>query len=273
MTEKVDYSAVREFWDIAATDAASASYMAHEQGLPQSCVEHRFERERTVVDSWFDGLAGDSSILDIGCGAGAWTTLFAQRYQRVVGVDMSPNMLAAARANLADATNVELIEGNALLVPIEGSFDAAFVGGMLMYLNRADAVALLKRLRLLVSKGPIVLRETTVRNLSEVRNAEYHVIYRTPTELKEMAAEAGLVVKTVERNSGYADMEVAVELVNTVRRIPALARRDPDVVGKPLWRALAMTKPLTLDLLPRAVEAVGIAWPHLTNHFMLLEHN
>lgn len=273
MTEQVDYSAVREFWDTAATDAAAASYMAHEQGLPQSCVEHRFARERTVVESWFDGLASDSSVLDVGCGAGAWTTLFSQRYQRVVGVDMSPNMLAAARANLGGATNVELIEGNALLVPIEGSFDAAFVGGMLMYLNRADAVALLKRLRLLVPKGPIVLRETTVRSVSEVRNAEYHVIYRTPTEIKEMAAEAGSAVKTVERNRGYADMEVAVELVNTARRLPALARRDPELVGKPMWRALAMTKPITLGLVPRAVEAAGIAWPHLTNHFMLLEYN
>jgi len=272
MADQLDFSAVRRFWDAAATDAVAASYMAHEQGLPQSCVQHRFDRERTVVESWFDGLTSDSSILDIGCGAGTWTMLFAQQHRRVVGIDMSPNMLLAARTQLADMRNVELIEGNALLAPIEGTFDGAFVGGMLMYLNRGDAVRLLKRLRLLVPTGPIVLRETTVRRYVEVRNADYHVVYRTPTEYKEMATEAGLTVKAIERNRGYADMEVAVELVNIARRIPVLGRHDPEIVGRPLWWALALTKPITLRLLPHAIEAVGIAWPHLTNHFMLLEN-
>ncbi len=272
VADQLDYSAVRRFWDEAATNAVAASYMAHEQGLPQSCVEHRFDRERTVVESWFDGLTSGSSILDIGCGAGAWTMLFAQKYRRVVGIDMSPNMLAVARTQLGDTRGVELIEGNALLVPIEGTFDGAFVGGMLMYLNRGDAVRLLRRLRLLVPTGPIVLRETTVRRYVEVRNADYHVVYRTPTEYEKMAAEAGLRVQAVERNRGYADMEVAVELVNIARRIPVLGRHDPGIVGRPLWRALAMTKPITLGLLPHAIEAVGIARPHLTNHFMLLEN-
>ena len=64
-----------------------------------------------------------SSILDIGCGAGAWTMLLAQQHRRVVGIDMSPNMLLAARTQPADMRNVELIEGNALLAPIEGTFD------------------------------------------------------------------------------------------------------------------------------------------------------
>lgn len=273
MAEQLDYSAVRRFWDAAATDAVAASYMAHEQGLPQSCVQHRFDRERMVVESWFDGLSTDSSILDIGCGAGAWTMLFAQRHKRVVGIDMSPNMLAAARARLGDMANVELIEGNALLAPIEGTFDGSFVGGMLMYLNRSDAISLLGRLRLLVPAGPIVLRETTVRSEVEIRNDDYHVVYRTPVEYTKMASEAGLRVKTIERNRGYADMEVAVELVDAARRLPFLGRREPGVIGRPLWRALAMTNPITLGLVPRAVEAIGIDRPHLTNHFILLEHD
>lgn len=272
LADRLDYSVVRRFWDAAATEAVSASYMAHEQGLPQGCVQHRFDKERTVVDSWLDGLTSDSSILDIGCGAGAWTMLFAQRYRRVVGIDMSPNMLSAARLQLGDRENVELIEGNALAAPIVGTFDGAFVGGMLMYLNRDDAVRLLRRLRLLVPAGPIILRETTVRRCIEVRNADYHVAYRTPAEYQEMVEEAGLKVEAIERNRGYANMEVAVELVNLARRIPALGRRDPELVGRPLWRALTMTGPITLGLLPQAMEAAGIAWPHLTNHFILLEN-
>ena len=271
LADPLDYDAVRRYWDNAAGSAAAASYMAHEQGLPERSVRHRFARERAVVDPWLSGLTGASTMLDVGCGSGAWTMLFAQRCQHVVGIDVSPNMLAAARAELVDVGNVELIVGNALEVPLEGHFDAAFVGGVLMYLNREDAVRLLTRLRGLVPAGVIVLRESTLRSGIETKSGEYNVVYRSPDEYAAIAAEAGLKVVRVERNRGYADMEIAVELVNLVRRIPYAARRDPQFVGHPLWRALQLSAFISLNLLPRAIEAVGIDWPHLTNHFMLLE--
>jgi ubiquinone/menaquinone biosynthesis C-methylase UbiE len=271
VADQLDYSAVRRYWDAAASDAAAASYMAHEQGLPQSCVRHRFSSERAIVDPWFEGLTSTSSLLDVGCGAGAWTTLFARRCRRVVGIDVSSEMLAAARAQLKDLGNVELIEGDALEVPLEGPFDGAFVGGVLMYMNRDDAVRLLARLRVLVPAGPIVLRESTVRSGVEVKNADYQVVYRSPSEYAAIAEDAGLRVKAVERNRGYADMEVAVEIVNLLRRIPAVGRRQPALVGRPLWHALRLTAPISLRLVPLAIEAAGINWPHLTNHFMSLE--
>lgn len=271
LADHLDYAAVRRYWDNAAGSAAAASYMAHEQGLPERSVRHRFARERAVVEPWLSGLTDASTMLDVGCGSGAWTMLFAQRCRHVVGIDVSPNMLAAARAELADVGNVELIVGDALEVPLEGHFDAAFVGGVLMYLNREDAVRLLTRLRGLVPAGVIVLRESTLRSGIETKSGEYNVVYRSPDEYAAIAADAGLNVVRVERNRGYADMEIAVELVNLLRRIPYAARRDPQFVGHPLWRALQLSAFISLNLLPRAIEAVGIDWPHLTNHFMLLE--
>ena len=71
MEQRLDYDAVRRCWDGAASSAAAASYMAHEQGLPQACVDYRFTRERAVVDRWFADLTDDSAVLDVGCGAGA----------------------------------------------------------------------------------------------------------------------------------------------------------------------------------------------------------
>lgn len=271
MKQRLDYDAVQRYWDSASRSAAAASYMAHEQGLPQACVDYRFARERAVVEHWFADLTAASAVLDVGCGAGAWTALFAQRYRRVVGIELSANMIAAARARLAGLENVELIEGDALRVPMTGGFDGAFVGGLLMYLNRDDAVRLLVRLRGLVPDGPIVLRESTIRRGEELKTEDYHVAYRSSEEYVAIAAEAGFQVRAIERNRGYASMEIAVELVNLVRRLPALGGRDPALVGRPLWRALRLTAPLSLGLLPRAVEAAGIEWPHLTNHFLVLE--
>jgi SAM-dependent methyltransferase len=267
----MDYEAVRRYWDGAAGSAAAASYMAHEQGLPQACVDYRFARERDVVERWFSNLTRTSAVLDVGCGAGAWTALFAQRYRRVVGIELSHGMIEAARDRLAQVENVELIEGNALIVPVEGPFDGVFLGGLLTYLNRDDARRLLERLSGLIQGGRIILRESTIRRGVEVKAGNYQATYRSPDEYMAIAAEAGLTVRAIERNRGYASMEIAVELVNLMRRAPALRRRDPGLVGRPLWRALQLTSPLSLGLLPRAVEAAGIEWPHLTNHFMLLE--
>lgn len=271
MGQRLDYEAVHRYWDGAASSAAAASYMAHEQGLPQACVDYRFAREQATVESWFSNLTSASAVLDVGCGAGAWTALFARRYRRVVGIELSHNMIAAARERLAGLDNIELIEGDVLRVPVEGPFDGAFLGGLLMYLNRDDAVRLLARLSGLVQHGRIILRESTIRHGVEVKTGDYQVMYRSPEEYVAIAGDAGLKVRAIERNRGYASMEVAIELVNLVRRVPALRKRDPALVGRPLWRALHLTAPLSLGLLPRAVEAAGIEWPHLMNHFLMLE--
>ena len=270
--ERLDYEAVRRYWDRTAGTAAAASYMAHEQGLPQSCVDDRFALEREVVERWFANLDADSAVLDLGCGSGAWTALFAQRYGRVVGVEQSARMVADARERLRDMKNVQLIEGDGLNAPITGKFQGAFFGGMLMYLNRDDAVKLLARVAKLVPDGRIILRESGGRNRVEMKTGDYHVAYRSPDEYAAIAAEAGLRVRAVERNRGYARMEVAVEVVNLVRRLPILKQRDPALVGGPVWRALRLTSPVSLELLPRAIQAAGIDWPHLSNNFILLEH-
>ncbi len=270
--ERLDYEAVRRYWDRSAGTAAAASYMAHEQGLPQSCVDDRFALEREVVERWFADLDGKSAVLDLGCGSGAWTALFAQRFGRVVGIEQSAKMVADAREHLRDMTNVELVEGDCLEAPVKGKFQGAFFGGMLMYLNRDDAVKLLARVAKLVPDGKIILRESGGRARVEMKTGDYHVAYRSPEEYAAIAAEAGLRVRAVERNRGYARMEVAVEVVNLVRRLPFLARRDPAIVGGPVWRALRLTSPFSLELLPRAIQAAGVGWPHLSNNFILLEH-
>ncbi len=268
---RLDYEVVRAYWEKAADEAESASYMAHEQGLPPGCVEHRFSLEQAVVDRWFAGLGPTASVLDVGCGAGAWTERFAHRYGRVVGVDASVGMLDAAQRRLAGQGNVELLQGDALTVAIDGEFQGVLLGGLLMYLDRSDAVALLVRLGQLAPRGRIILRESGIRSGVEVETDTYQVVYRSVQEYEAVAAEAALRVVAVERNRGYAHMEIAVALVDLARRLPPLARRDAATVGGPLWRLLRVTAPVTLELIPRAIEAVGLDWPRLTNHFLLLE--
>lgn len=271
--DNLDYEVVRAYWENVAYDADSASYMAHDQGLPPDCIEHRYALEQTVINRWFAALSPTAAVLDIGCGAGAWTAMFARQYGRVVGVDASAGMLAAARRRLAGHDNVELVHGDALTAPLQGDFDGVLLGGLLMYLDRPDAEVLLRRLNQLAPNGRIILRESGVRSGVEVRTGEYQAVYRSVQEYQAIAADAGLRVVSVERNKGYAHMEIAITLTEMVRRLPMLAGREASAIGGPLWRILRATAPISLEMMPRTLEAFGVKWPQLINNFLLLERD
>ena len=82
-----------------------------------------------------DPQAGER-ILDIGCGEGSSRTKIMERGATVLGVDASPEMIAAARANGVDA----------LLLPAEdmqffAEFDAAFSNATLHWVLQKEQAA------------------------------------------------------------------------------------------------------------------------------------
>ena len=81
-----------------------------------------------------DPLPGER-ILDLGCGDGALTLALLEAGAEVVGVDGSPQMVAAARAAGIDA---RVVDGHAL--DFEGEFDAVFSNAALHWMRRPDAV-------------------------------------------------------------------------------------------------------------------------------------
>lgn len=74
-------------------------------------------------------------ILDLGCGDGALTEYLAALGACVIGVDASPEQIAAARARGVDA---RLMDGASLDLP--PLFDAVFSNAALHWMRRPDAV-------------------------------------------------------------------------------------------------------------------------------------
>ncbi|MFJ8192458.1 class I SAM-dependent methyltransferase [Streptomyces sp. NPDC096094] len=75
--------------------------------------------------SWLPARPGD--VLDLGCGTGSLSLLAAERGHRVTGVDLSPAMVALARAKLAGRDAV-FLTGDAAAPPVgERRFDAVLV--------------------------------------------------------------------------------------------------------------------------------------------------
>jgi trans-aconitate methyltransferase len=75
-------------------------------------------------------LNGDETVMDAGCGTGRLTALLFERLQRgrVVGVDLSRNMLEEARSHLAPrfGGRVEFVRADLALLPFDRAFDGVF---------------------------------------------------------------------------------------------------------------------------------------------------
>lgn len=108
-------------------------------------------------------------VLDIGSGAGTDSLVAAQMVGsqgRVTGIDMTPEMLAKARAAAAemDATNVEFVEGEAETLPFEdGSFDVVISNGVIDLVPDKDAV-FSEIHRVLRPRGRIQIADVTIQN-------------------------------------------------------------------------------------------------------------
>ena len=93
-------------------------------------------------------------VLDVATGTGmvAAELLAARGDCTVVGLDQSPEMLAAARARFADERRVELVEGEAERLPFaDRSFDALTFTYLLRYVE--DPSATLRELARVVKPG------------------------------------------------------------------------------------------------------------------------
>jgi SAM-dependent methyltransferase len=84
-------------------------------------------------------------VLDVGCGPGAFARLLANRGAQVVGVDLSPRMVEAAResaaeAGLGDRTRFEVADASAPGALPGGPFDLVFLVLSLQNMEDPEAV-------------------------------------------------------------------------------------------------------------------------------------
>src|ERR671910_993955 len=100
-----------------------------------------------VANPWQLGrLAPGERVLDLGSGAGTDSLVAAQMVApggHVTGIDMTPEMLAKARAAAEEmgAGNVDFVEGEAERLPFaDGSFDVVISNGVIDLIPDKDAV-------------------------------------------------------------------------------------------------------------------------------------
>ena len=270
--EQIDDAVVEGYFDgSGGTTAASMSMMAHGHNLPLKAVTHRVAREQRIIGEWLDAVPDSGRVLDVGCGAGAWVEIFANRYDSVIGVERSQLMVDAARNRVSYLTNAQILSGDVRRDLPEGPFDLIFAGGLFMYLNDSDAVSLLGSLKDRLSvEGSIVLRESGVRSGVLLVKGEYQAVYRSVDLCRHLFEQWDIDCLEVKQNLGYNDVVIAEELVSFRRKWLPFLPKDSALLGALTWYALRGTAPISFWALPKALSALNVPWPRLQNYFYLL---
>ena len=97
-------------------------------------------------------------VLEVACGTGYWTRLIASRAASVTACDLSPDVLALARARQSAADRVTFVTADAFaLDQVPGQFDAAFAGFWWSHVPRSDLQRFLNGLHRRLSTGSRVM--------------------------------------------------------------------------------------------------------------------
>jgi SAM-dependent methyltransferase len=146
--------------------AEDLGYPPELANVPEAAVESF----AGVANPWELGrLATRESVLDLGSGAGTDSLIAAQMVGpegHVTGIDMTPQMLAKARAAAAEMGlgNVEFVEAEAERLPFpDSTFDVVISNGVIDLIPDKDAV-FSELARVLAPGGRLQIADVTIQN-------------------------------------------------------------------------------------------------------------
>jgi demethylmenaquinone methyltransferase/2-methoxy-6-polyprenyl-1,4-benzoquinol methylase len=188
-----------------------------------------YDRMNTVMTAGLDGrwrraalkatrLDKGGAALDVACGTGKLTAALASIVGpegRVVGVDLSPVMIAEARRVFGDLAGVEFKVGNALNLPVEtGTFDAATIAFGMRNLSSYEA-GFREMARAVRSGGRVVCLELSVPR-PQFMGRVYQGMFRL---------SAPLMGAIFRRRAAYAYLPHSLEGFPAAEEIAGIMRR------------------------------------------------
>ena len=204
-----------EIWRVTRAELAGRREIEQDSRRVASVVARRRETSRqffaTAADEWDrrrEELFGRSTVTealggllppewvigDLGCGTGAVLPLVAPHVARVIGVDGSDAMLAAARQRASAWSNVELRAGSLEALPLEPrGLDAALMVLVLHHLP-SPAAALAEAARVLRPAGRLLVVDMAPHDREEYRDEMGHVwLGFSEEQMRRLLTQAGFV--------------------------------------------------------------------------------
>ncbi|MGK2742379.1 ArsR/SmtB family transcription factor [Tepidicaulis sp. LMO-SS28] len=135
------------------------------------------------------------SFLDLGTGTGRLLEVFADRSENAVGIDLSPEMLAFARAKVEERglTHCQVRQGDLFDLPVQDdSQDLVTLHQVLHYLDD-PATALAEAARVLKPGGRLLIADFAPHELDFLREEQAHRrLGFAPEEVTRWCVRAGL---------------------------------------------------------------------------------
>ena len=196
------------------------------------------ERSLALLD-----LAPGQSVLEVGCGNGTFLPLLAAAVGpggRVVGIDHSPQFVAAAQERVAAAgvaDRVSVREADAYRLPFaDATFDAAHCERVLMHLE--DPTAALREMRRVVQPGGVVVAAESHWHGIQVDHPDHEamelLVDRYTTALYHQP-RMGLTLNRRMHEAGLVGREI-VPVVSVITRYEELTQYgwDPSATAEAL---------------------------------------
>ena len=164
-------------------------------------------------------FSGEERALDVGCGTGALAYALAPHVREVVGVDSSPDLLAAARARAP--ANATFIEGDATALTFGwGEFDLVGCLRVLHHVRRPELVV--AELARVMRRGGRLLLVDQLGDVDPIRSIEYDRFerLRDPThtrllpdgDVRAFIEANNLVVTTADIAREQRDLEYDLDI-------------------------------------------------------------
>jgi len=123
------------FWDTKAS--SPTDFQATGRGLMDTPGFLFTVREIARILS----LGSEDHVLDVGCGTGIIALSLSPWVGSIVGLDISPKMVARAQENSRGAGNIQFIQGSLLNIEkVQGEFTKVLAYSVLQYLENEEQV-------------------------------------------------------------------------------------------------------------------------------------
>ena len=180
--------------------------------------------DRAILDRFAGRLRGRGVVCDMGCGPGQIGRYLADRGLPVVGVDLSPGMLAQAAALNPDI-KFRVGDMSALNEP-DGAWAGIAAFYSIIHIPPGEVVAALKEMRRVLQPGGLLLLAFHIGD--EVARPEEMMgrpvaldfWFYTPGQMNDWLEQAGYVVEEIIEREPYAP-----DVEHQSRRAYVLARK------------------------------------------------
>jgi SAM-dependent methyltransferase len=209
----------KDYWDgRAARDAHFSIWGDPSVSNPEQLDASAFARSGEVSAQQLLPLINPTSTcLEIGCGIGRILKPLAQHCNRVIGVDISPNMIAKAREYLAGVRNFELIVGDGATLPgvSDQSLDLVYSLLVMIHVDKRSAYRYFREIQRVLRPGGLALLQFQnmlspkgLELFQGVVDSDYPFEFYTPQELRWLLGSVGLEVYSERLHAEFVEVSV-----------------------------------------------------------------